>query len=162
MWPLAQEYVSLVNRRSLCGVFLLLSLAALGCEKEPEDIAPGAVALNFVQAMRRVHGDVEAARRAYEFLWEPARKNLQERARRASALSGRELHPGELIVPSWFALHLIPERYEQQIEGSWAQVTLFDAAGQSRTARLVQEEGQWKVALELPPLSPIRSREASE
>lgn len=109
--------------------------------------------------MRRLHGDVGSSKVAYNLMWEPARKNLRERARRASALSGRELHPGELIVPSWFAMRLIPESYEQRIDGAWAQVTLFDAAGQSSVARMVNEDGQWKVALELPPLSPIRSRE---
>ncbi len=141
--------------------FLLL-LSSLACEKETQEEAPGAVALGFVAAMRRVHGDLEASKRAYDYLWEPARKNLKERARRASALSGRELHPGELIVPSWFALHLIPESFEQRIDGKWAQVIIFDAAGESSTARLVEEEGKWKVALELPPLSPIRVREESD
>ncbi len=150
-----------MNHRVSLGC-LLVALLNLGCEKESRDEAPGAVAMDFVRAMRRVHGHVDAARQAYDFLWEPARKNLKERARRASALSGRELHPGELIVPSWFALHLIPERYEQRIDGGWAQVNLIDAAGQSSTARLVNEEGKWKIALELPPLSPIRSRGASE
>ena len=138
---------------------LFCGALALGCQKTTGDQAPGAVALNFVGAMRRLHGDVESGKLAYNLMWEPARKNLRERARRASALSGRELHPGELIVPSWFAMRLIPESYEQRIDGSWAQVTLFDAAGQSSIARLVNEEGQWKVALELPPLSPIRSRD---
>jgi hypothetical protein len=136
-----------------------MSLQLLGCDKEPEAERPGVVALGFVSAMRRVHGNPESGKQAYGVLWEPARKNLQERARRASALSGRELHPGELIVPSWFALHLIPERFEERIEGNWAQVTLFDAAGQSSSSRLVLEEGKWKVALELPPLSAIRSRD---
>ncbi len=129
-----------------------------GCEPAPTQEVPGRVALEFVNAMRRVHGDLEAGKAAYNLMWQPARKNLEERARRASALSGRELHPGELIVPSWFALRLIPESYEERIDGEWAQVTLTDASGQSSNARLVLEEGKWKVALELPALSAIRSR----
>lgn len=139
---------------------VICAALALSCQKAQGDQAPGAVALSFVSAMRRLHGDVDSAKVAYNLMWEPARKNLRERARRASALSGRELHPGELIVPSWFAMRLIPESYEQRIDGAWAQVTLFDASGHSSIARLVNEEGKWKVALELPPLSPIRSRDS--
>ncbi|HXS15624.1 MAG TPA: hypothetical protein VN764_00460 [Polyangiaceae bacterium] len=142
----------------LGGLVALASLLVLGCEPAPTQEVPGRVALEFVSAMRRVHGDVEAGKAAYQLMWQPARKNLEERARRASALSGRELHPGELIVPSWFALRLIPESYEERIDGQWAQVTLTDGGGQSSVARLVLEEGKWKVALELPALTAIRSR----
>jgi hypothetical protein len=139
-------------------LILLSSLVICGCEPAPTQEVPGRVALEFVSAMRRVHGDVEAGKAAYNLMWQPARKNLEERARRASALSGRELHPGELIVPSWFALRLMPESYEEHIDGEWAQVTVTDAGGQASIARLVLEEGKWKVALELPALSAIRSR----
>lgn len=134
------------------------ALGLLACQSAPQDEGPGRVAWEFVMAMRRVHGDLEEGKTAYNMMWEPARKNLQERARRASALSGRELHPSEVIVPSWFALHLIPESYEERVDGNWAHVTLLDPAGHSSTARLVVEEGKWKVALELPPLAAIRSR----
>jgi len=145
-------------------LILVISLLVLaeGCEPAPAQEAPGQVALEFVNAMRRVHGDVEAGKAVYNLMWQPARKNLEERARRASALSGRELHPGELVVPSWFALHLIPENYDERIDGEWAQVTLVDASGQSSIARLVLEEGKWKVALELPALTAIRSRLSDE
>ncbi len=122
-------------------------------------MGPAVVVSEWIAKMRQVHGDEQAGRDVVGLLWKPARDNLKERARRASALSGRELSPGELIAPSWFALHLVPERTEQRIDGEWAEVTLTSAAGESVKARCIQEEGDWKVALELPPLAPIRKLE---
>jgi hypothetical protein len=144
-----------------CLVLTLLSSAALslGCQKEEAPIGPSTVVSEWIFKMRQVHGDEKAGRDVVDLLWKPARDNLIERARRASALSGRELSPGEMIAPSWFALHLVPEKTEQRIDGEWAEVTLTSAGGESVKARCIQEEGDWKVALELPPLAPIRKLE---
>ncbi len=133
-----------------------------GCQKEAREVGPEDVVFEFVAAMRRVHGDVPAGEAAVELLWEPARDNLRERARRASALSGRELSVGEMIVPSWFALHLSPERVEAREDGDWAEVTVFGMGDESVQMRCVREDGKWRVALELPPLAPIRHREETE
>lgn len=134
----------------------------VGCQKEAREAGPEDVVFDFVAAMRRVHGDVAAGEAAVDLLWEPARDNLRERARRASALSGRELSVGEMIVPSWFALHLSPERVEAREDGEWAEVTVFGVEEESVQMRCVQEEGKWRVALEVPPLAPIRHREESK
>lgn len=112
--------------------------------------------------MRRAHGDPADGERVVELIWEPARANLKERARRASALSGRVLLPGEMIVPSWFALHLSPERIESRRDGDWAEVTVHGAGNESAQMRCVLEDGNWRVVLELPPLAPIRHRDESE
>src|SRR5688572_6733625 len=101
----------------------------LGCQKEVAPQGPEDVLMDFVTRMRRVHGQAEERDAVVELLWEPARQNLKERARRASALSGRELSPGELLVPSWFALHLSPERSVARIDGEWAEVTLSGGSG---------------------------------
>lgn len=137
----------------------LLSWSCLACQKEEAPLGPSGVVAAWISQMRQVHGEDAAGKEVVELLWKPARENLRERARRASALSGRELSPGELIAPSWFALHLIPETTEERIDGSWAEVTLTSASGEQVKARCIQEEGDWKVALELPPLAPIRKRE---
>jgi hypothetical protein len=118
--------------------------------------------LNFLQTMRQVHGDAAEGERALQMMWKPARDNLRERARRASALSGRELGEGEMIAPSWFALRIVPEKAEERVDGEWAEVTLTAHGGQQAVARCVLEDDKWKVALELPPLAPIRSRSASD
>ncbi len=139
----------------LSGCLALLS----GCQEEEATAGPGEVLQQFVTSMQRVHGSPEVAGEVVQMLWEPARKNLMERARRASALSGRELTPGEMIVPSWFALHVWSGDVDVRIDGTWAEVTCQGPQGEQARARLVQEDGKWRVALELPPLSPIRHRE---
>lgn len=140
----------------------LLLAAASGCQPETAPDGPEVVLTKWISTMRQVHGDVEAGDRVVQLLWKPARDNLKERARRASALSGRELSPGEVVAPSWFALHLVPERSEVRIDGEWAEVTLISASGEKSHARCRREEDEWKVALELPPLAPIRQRMESE
>ena len=139
--------------------FLVFFLGAVACRKETEQTGADDVVFEFVAAMRRVHGDPSAGDAVVKLLWEPARENLEERARRASALSGRELSQGEMIVPSWFALHLSPERAEVREDGDWAEVTVFGASDESVQLRCLKENGKWRVALELPPLAPIRQRE---
>ncbi len=115
--------------------------------------------LELVNLFRRAHGDRAIADSAADLLWESGRSNLEERARRASALSGREISPGEIIVPSWFSPHFAVDGTEVRYEGSWAEVELRGSAGERAHVRCVNEEGSWKVALELPPLPPIRHRE---
>ena len=127
-----------------------------------EATGPDDVVLEFVASMRRVHGDLAAGDAVAELLWEPARENLKERARRASALSGRELSSGEMIVPSWFALHVVSERVEVREDGDWAEVTGYGSGKDPIQMRCIKESGEWKVALELPPLAPIRQREAEQ
>lgn len=140
----------------LCGGFLG------ACQQETQERGPEDVVSEFVNTMRRAHGNIRDGEAAVALMWEPARENLEERARRASALSGRELSAGEMIVPSWFALHLSPERIEARRDGEWAEVTVYGAGEESVQLRCVQEEGKWRVALELPPLAPIRHREQSK
>lgn len=129
-----------------------------GCRSEPAPVGPADVLVEFIQTMTRVHGDPAVGARAVELLWQPARDNLKERARRASALSGREIAPGEMLAPSWFSLHLVPDRYETRLDGDWAEITVTSRDGRSLKTRSVLENGQWKVALELPELSAIRQR----
>jgi len=154
--------------RSRAGVTRALSLAALlalaACEGDPIDETPDRVVEEFITRMQRVHGDPKAARAAYELLWVEARQNLAERARRARAVAGREVAPEEMIAPSRFSLETPPKRYRARIDGDWAIVT---ASGEGPAAReyeirCVREDGNWRVVLELPPLSPIQKRVAPE
>lgn len=110
--------------------------------------------------MQRVHGDPRAARLAYELLWVDARRNLAERAKRASAVAGREIAPEEMIAPSHFSLAYRPKKITARTDGDWSEVTITGeaAATQRHTVKCVREDGRWRVVLELPPLSPIQRR----
>lgn len=120
---------------------------------------PDHVVAELVSRLRVMHGSPLASQRVVELLWKPARDNLAERAKRASALSGREVSPGEMLTPSWLSLGLVPERFEWRQDGEWAEVRVISADGRFTSTRCAREEGAWKVALELPAVAPIRQRE---
>ncbi len=143
---------------SLLGV-VLLSLAALGCQEERRPQGPEETVRNFIHAMQSVHGDPKRGAEAVALLWEPARKNLAERASRATAAIGSEVEPGEMLAPSWFSLQVTPRSFSTRLDGEWAEVTVRgNTREEAYGVRCVKEKGLWRVALELPPLPPIRKR----
>jgi hypothetical protein len=145
---------SLVAHASLAA--LCLSLA--GCRKDTADEGgPAWVVQRFVDRMGAVHGDPARAKEAYDLLWSRAQANLKERAERASALLGRLVEPQEMIAPSRFSLEFVPKEYHTQLHDGWAMVTV-QSGSVSRDVRCINEEGQWRVVLDLPPLRPIETR----
>lgn len=151
------------SRRAALFVPTWLGLAALcgalaGCEEEASDAEPDRLVAEFVQRMQRVHGDRKLARAAYDLLWRDARRNLAERAKRASDVAGREIAPEEMLPPSRFSLHRKPRRYEARVDGDWAEVVVTGEDGAVDRVKCVREDGKWRVVLELPPLPPIERR----
>lgn len=137
-----------------------LALAVAGCRADVIDAGPDAVVEEFVQRMQRVHGDPKAAREAYELLWSDAKRALAERAKRASAVAGRELAPQAMLAPSRFWLSFLPRRYSAHVDGDWAIVTAIgDEPSQREDVKCVREDGHWRVVLMLPPLPPIQHRD---
>ena len=149
-----------LRRHWLNAAFLALCLAQAGCEAEANDSTPERVVQEFMDRMQRVHGDSHAARLAYELLWADARRNLAERAKRASAVAGREIAPEEMIAPSHFSLAYTPKKLTSRTDGDWAEVTVLgeSSATPPRTVKCVREDGHWRVVLELPLLPPIQRR----
>lgn len=144
----------------LASALLALSLFPLGCEAEAKDSTPERVVQEFMDRMQRVHGDPHAARLAYELLWVDARRNLAERAKRASAVAGREIAPEEMLAPSHFSLAYRPKKLSARTDLDWAEVTVTGEsnATQPHVVKCVREDGRWRVVLELPPLPPIQRR----
>ena len=131
------------------------------CDSGPVALGPAEAVREFVERMQRVHGNPEDARAAYELLWSEARKNLGERAKRASAASGQQVAPEEMLAPSRFSLSFQPKNYiVERLEGSWAEVMVSGESPSRETTkvRCVQEDGNWRVVLELPALAPIQTR----
>jgi hypothetical protein len=145
---------------------LLLAACAAGasvaCQSDDEDAGPEAVVEEFVARMQRVHGDPKLAREAYDLLWSDAKRALAERAKRASAVAGRELAPQAMFAPSRFWLSFMPRRYSAHIDGDWAVVTAIgEEPTQKQDVKCVREDGHWRVVLVLPPLPPIEKRDDS-
>lgn len=145
---------------AVAGICWLLA----GCERRAVDEQPEQVVEEFIARMQRVHGDPRAARAAYELLWGEARRNLAERAKRTSAVTGREIAPEEMLAPSRFALEVTPKHYSASVQGDWALVTVTgeDPRATPYPVRCVREDGGWRVVLELPPVAPIQQRPESQ
>lgn len=157
--PTMTDSAPTAPRRRLMAA-LALGLALTGCEAEAKDSSPERVVQEFIERMQRVHGDRRTARLAYELLWVDARRNLAERAKRASAVAGREIAPEEMIAPSHFALAYPPKKLTARTDGDWSEVTVTGevSSTQRHIVKCVREDGRWRVVLELPPLPPIQRR----
>lgn len=153
----AQRTSAAPERWTLLATLALLFTAA--CEAAPVDALPETVVREFVERMRRVHGDPVAAHAAYDLLWREGKTNLIERAKRATAVMGRTVAPADMLAPSRFSLNFRPKSYRARVQGKWAIVTVTgEVAGQLREIKSTREADGWRVALELPPLSPIQKR----
>ncbi len=153
-----------LTRRSwvLLGAGSLLSW--LGCDREEPDETPEGVVRAWIERMERVHGDPEDARRAYELLSSRTKKNLEERARRASAATGRKMSPESMIAPSRFSLRFAARTMEARVAGDRAVVVVRGANPSVQRAEVpcVREEGRWRVDLTLPALPAIEKRPEGE
>lgn len=149
----------MVSRRHALGALGASALVPLlGCEEEGSDSEPDRLVAEFIARMQRVHGERKAARAAYDVLWSDARRNLAERAKRASDVAGREIAPEEMLPPSRFSLQRKPRHYEARVDGDWAEVSITSDGGGVDRVKCVREDGKWRVVLELPPLAPIERR----
>lgn len=152
-WPGARG-----RRAALLATPLLFVLA--GCRSEERAALPEEVVAAFIEKMGAVHGDPKAAREAYQLFWSEARRNLIERAKRASAVAGRTIAPEEMIAPSHFTLAFKPARFEARAAQGVAEVTVLGAVPETEraTVRCALEDGEWRVVVDLPPLPPIQRR----
>jgi hypothetical protein len=140
-----------------------LMAAGLGCETQSVEDRPERVVQEFVERMRRVHGEEGASRSAHDLLWLEAKNNLAERAKRASAVSDRKVAPEDMLAPSHFTLRFEPRRYVAREQGDVAIVTAIgEDANQRAEIKCVREAGLWRVALALPVPPPITRRAESE
>lgn len=132
---------------------------APGCARRAEEGSPERAVQELIDRMQRVHGDPQKARVAYELLAAEARRNLDQRAERATAAVGRVVTPEEMLAPSRFYLGFQPRAWSSQEGPGWAIVTaLGQAPGERKEIRCLREDGEWKVVLELPELTPLERR----
>lgn len=142
------------------GLALTALLIAGACARRHPDAKPETVVREWTERMQRVQGDSESARAAYELLSTAAKANLEERARRATAATGRKMEPEQMIVPARFALRFVPRQFVAHVAADRAIVEAVGVNPDSERASVpcVRESGVWRVDLVLPPLPPIERR----
>jgi hypothetical protein len=138
----------------------LLLGACLACAQHSEEGSPERAVQEFIDRMQRVHGDAQKSKAAYDLLATEARAKLEERAERASAAIGRVVKPEEMLAPSRFYLSFQPRTWSSRTGPGWAVVTVEgESAKERREIRCLEENGEWKVVLDLPDLPPIERRD---
>jgi hypothetical protein len=136
--------------------------ACLACAQHAEEGSPERAVQELIDRMQRVHGDVQKSKAAFDLLAAEARAKLEERAERASAAVGRVVKPEEMLAPSRFYLSFQPRTWSSRTGPGWAVVTVEgESAKERREVRCLEENGEWKVVLELPDLPPIEHRDLS-
>lgn len=108
----------------------------------------------FLEAMAETADDPTARARAYQLLSREARGALSERAREATAVSGRTFAGYEMIVEARYRLRFRPRDvggFREQIDGDRAIVTVLGVRGGDRAhVPMVREGRSWKVHLDVP------------
>ncbi len=132
-------------------VGLLLALAS-GCSHAPPDSTPDGAVKLFLDEMEQASDDPRLMHAAFALLGPAARANLEERARRASRLQGRQAQPWEMLAGGRFGLAFRPKAYRPAVVGDRASVEVFGAAPQTEHASVpcVHEPAGWRVEPGLP------------
>lgn len=132
------------------GVSMAVLLCA--CGGAPTDETPAGAVTLFLAAMSEAEWNDSSRAAAYHLLAPEARAALTAKASRASALSGRDFHPWEMIVEGRFRMRFQPDpdRTQEKVNGRTGVVTLSSAkAGEAASVPVVREGDRWRIALDL-------------
>jgi hypothetical protein len=156
-----RRYVLRVPLRQLV-IVAALGLA-LGCEPTPFNETPEGAVRELVSLLRGFAGEERDAKALYDLLSERARANLQTRAERYGAASGKTIAPWAMLVPSRMMLSFVPQAYASQIVGKYALVDVVGVTpDQHAQVPCVIEDGLWRVDLVLPELPEVEQRPGME
>jgi hypothetical protein len=136
-------------RRTSTAILALALLAAAGCGRKVACEKPEEVVETFYQSMR--YGDTE---QAFQLVSGKDRRVLTERARSASARTGKDLAPHEMLVPRLVS-------YKGDLSGATfspinvevGDVRLVEVTfreGGTVRAPVVKEAGCYRIPLDLP------------
>jgi hypothetical protein len=146
-------------RARLVAALLCGGALSAGCMEDRVDGRPEWVVREFIERMNAVHGDPERGRAAIALLAKPSRQNLEMRAQRTSAATGRQVAPEEMLAPSRFALRFTPKHYSSEVQGEYATVLIRGTSTTEQSeAHCVREDGHWRVLMQLPELPRLQKR----
>lgn len=150
----------MAEKRPVRRVVLLLPLLA-ACGRKPVDATPEGAVREVLERLDAVHGDPRAARAVFELLSKSAQTNLSDRARRASAATGKRLAPEQMIAPSHYFPRFRPQEWSTRTTGARAVVEVvgIDPATERAGIPCVFEDGRWRIDLALSTLPPIERRQ---
>jgi len=139
-------------RLSFGALGLVVALAA--CSRGAPDGTPDGALRLFLERMEVATEDPRAMSEAYDLLGKSAKKNLEERAERASLVEGKRIAPKDMLATGYFGLRFRPKAMSVHLEGDMATVSVTGSDAQERAEVVCVKEGTgWRIEPELPPLS---------
>ncbi len=140
---------------------LLIVPLLVACGRKPPDATPEGAVRELLERLEAVHGDPKAARAVFELLSKSAQRSLSDRARRASAATGKRLAPEQMIAPSHYFPRFRPQEWSTRTVGARATVDVvgLDPATERAGIPCVFEDGGWRIDLVLSTLPPIERRQ---
>jgi hypothetical protein len=144
-------------------VAVALSPFAFACrEPQPNETPEGAVRA-LVEHLRQLDGSNDEAEKALELLSAETKANLQLRADRYSAASGKHIPAFRMLAPASFREAFEAEKMEAEVRGNQALVRVHGLIEQDEALiQCVFEEGGWRVHVPLPALPPVVVRTRDE
>lgn len=135
-------------------VAILALFVFTACGAARSDTSPTEAVTTFAAAVEAAERDSTQRRRVYELLSQRGRRALDERAARATQVSGRPMAPWEMIAPGRIRLRFLPssDGMTVHVDGDRAVVTARGRRGGVADVPLVREGGRWCVDLALPPI----------
>lgn len=131
-----------------------LALMLVACTRTTPDSTPDGVLRLFLERMEVATDDPRAMAEAYDLLGKTSKKNLDERAERASLVVGKRVNPREMLATGRFGLRFRPKGMTVRVDGDLAVVAVTGSDPQERAEIVCAREGAvWRVEPELPPLS---------
>lgn len=150
-------------RCSLALALALAVMAATGCSEEPPNATPEGAVQELALQLRHHGGSSAESERAFSLLSAETRRNLELRAERYSAASGKHIPAHMMIAPASFRESFEGQHYESEIAGTQALVRIRGLLAEDEAVvRCVYEEGGWRVHIPLPPLPGVVVRPRDE
>ncbi len=141
-------------RSSLKGALVAFVASALcACQRAPDATPEGALDL-FLRACHDAPHDPDAAAHAYALLAPAARRVLEDRARRATGITGKPVTPEQMLVPAWSPLRFDVAKMDTVFAGDKAHAFVDvrgpDPATQQARVPMELEGPGWRVAIAIP------------
>ncbi|CAN5543299.1 hypothetical protein BH09MYX1_BH09MYX1_39240 [soil metagenome] len=143
--------------RRLAVVLLVVALGA--CTHRAADATPEGAVREWIDKMEAAADEPEAAKAAYQLLGPKAKKNLGERAERASRIQGRHVEGEDMLATGRFGLRFRPQTMKATITGDDAQVDVYGADPSQHALVSCHREGDhWRVEPSLPDQAELPHR----
>ena len=142
-----------IVRAAAAAALTAIALVACGCSHPPPDSTPDSAVRLFLDEMDLAGDDPKAIRRAYDLLGPVARANLAERARRTSALQGRQFEPWEMLADGLFGMAFRARVMRPNVVGDRATVEVVGEGAQEHASVVCVREGTaWHVEPGFPEI----------